>query len=257
VVEVEQYKIVEKVAEKIISEKACEAIYLKGEIASKEHDEYSDVDLLVLVAFGNYDRFLDKRLEYAEAYQPVLYHNFTFKTYPLLLCVYENGYRLNLYTANDQNFLQTGEFLVIHDPKKLLSGYEKVSLSFSPAEIRDLLDSFSLTAKDYYVAEMRNDDIYAFSLAHTLFEIFASLYRIGFDAENAKRGLRNFLRKGDYESRRTVREIAQKLNLEKHLEAVRLMFVALDGLLGNLPLKIVENINFDFYNHSKNLIMSI
>ena len=47
------------------------------------------------------------------------------------------------------------------------------------------------------------------------------------------------------------------MNLERHADAVRLMYVALDRLLGSFPLKIVEMLNFDFYTHTKNLIMSI
>lgn len=253
----EQYKIVEAVSEKIISEEKCEAIYLLGEIARQEHDQFSDVDLLVLVALKNYDRFLDERLRYAEEYQPVLFHKYEFRTYPVLLCVYENGHRLNLYAANDQNFIQTGDYYTIYDPKKKLAEYEKILLNLAAAEIKELLDAFSLRAKEYHVAAKRSDDIHAFSLATALFDLFGTLFRIGYDAENAKMGMKNLLKKADYESRKTVREIATFLNLERHADAVRLMYVALDRLLGSFPLKIVEMLNFDFYTHTKNLIMSI
>lgn len=253
----EQYKIVEAVSEKIIAEKTCEAIFLKGEIARQEHDQYSDIDLYVLVSKQNFDRFLEYRLSYLEAYQPLLHYQFSLSIYPLVIGVYENGYRINLYAVSESDKIQAGAMLVIYDPKKILSEFEKISLSYSADEIKEELESFCLNAKDYFVACKRRDQIYSFSLATALFQSFASLFRIGFDAENAKMGVKNFLKKSDYETRRVLKEILSKLNYEFHPDAVKLMFVALDSLLGTFPLKIVENVNFDFYNHTKNLIMSI
>jgi predicted nucleotidyltransferase len=257
VIELEQYKIVEAVSEKIIADRICDAIYLKGEIARQEHDEYSDIDLFVLVPEKNFDAFLDKRIEYLEAYQSILYHNFVFHIHPEVICIYENGYRLNLYTVKDRSFTQYGDIIVIYDPKKILAEYKKIPYAFSPQEIGELLNLFSLLANEYYVVCKRNDIIYSLRLANYLFEEFASLFRLRFDAENAKLGLKNLLNKADWESRKIVKEIVALLNQEHHLEAVKMMFIALDGLIGTFPLKIVEHVNFDFYNFSKKLIMSM
>ncbi|HHX80710.1 MAG TPA: hypothetical protein GX692_06580 [Acholeplasmataceae bacterium] len=253
----EQYKIVEVVSEKIIADRICDAIYLKGEIARQEHDEYSDIDLFVLVSEKDYDFFLDKRIEYLQAYHAILYYNFVFHIHPEVICVYDNGYRINLYAVKDRSFTQYGEIIVIYDPKKILAEYKKIPYAFSPQEIGELLNLFSLLANDYHVACKRHDVISCLRLANYLFEEFGSLFRLRFDAENAKLGLKHLLKKSDWESRKIIKEIMALLNQEHHLEAVKMMFIALDGLIANFPLKIVEYVNFDFYNFSKKLIMSI
>ncbi len=253
----EQYKIVEIVSEKIIADRICEAIYLKGSIARRDNDEFSSVDLYIMVADKDYDRFLDKRLEYLESYQPILYHTFLFSNHPQVVCIYENGIKASLFAVRGRSYSQTGDIIVIHDPLKILSEYKKLPFSYSPQEIGELLDSFCLNAREYHTAYKRRDFLATLRISSILFEDFASLFRNKFDSENAKLGLKNYLKKIDFESRRVLTEIVTKLNLDNNLEAVKRMFLGIDSFIGSLPLKIVQHVNFDFYHFSKNLIMSI
>ncbi|MDD4000045.1 MAG: hypothetical protein PHX62_04030 [Bacilli bacterium] len=253
----EQYKIVEKVSEKIIADKICRAIYLKGSIARHEQDQFSSVDIYVIIDDKNFDRFLDKRLEYLSVYQGLLYHNFVYFKHPQVIGIYENGLKVNLFAVRGKNYSESGEIIIIFDPEKILANYQKLPLAFSPHEIGELLDNFCLNAREYYGAYQRRDALTTLSISFELFEDFASLFRIRFEAENAKMGLKNYLKKIDPESRKILTEIVTKLDLDNNLEAVKRMFIGIDSFLGRLPLKIVEHVNFDFYHYSKNLIMNI
>jgi hypothetical protein len=61
----------------------------------------------------------------------------------------------------------------------------------------------------------------------------------------------------DSDTRRKFTDIIKKLKIDTLLECVVLMFVLIDSYIMNLPLKIAEYVNFDFYNFAKTKIMSI
>lgn len=65
------YEAIEKVSNAIIKDGLCEAILIKGSIGRGDDDEYSDVDMYVVVRNDQYENFLNKRIGYLTKYRPV------------------------------------------------------------------------------------------------------------------------------------------------------------------------------------------
>lgn len=253
----EQYEAVTMISERIISVGLCDAVFLKGSLARGNGDEYSNIDMYVIVEDPNFEKFLDLRLSCLEVYAPILYSTFVYYRYPQVICIYDNGIHVNLYTTRLKDLSRTDAISIIYDPKKRLANYQRIPLSFNDVEIGELLDSFSLNALEFYNAYSRDDQIYAFRIASHLSVDLGTFLRIHFEPDYAKLGLKNYMEAIDSETRRKFTEVMKKLKIDTLLECVILMFVLIDSYIMNLPLKIAEHVNFDFYHFSKTKIMSI
>lgn len=60
--EMRTYEAIEKVSNAIIADGLCEAILVKGSIGRGDDDEYSDVDMYVVVKNEILKSFLEKRI---------------------------------------------------------------------------------------------------------------------------------------------------------------------------------------------------
>lgn len=58
------YETIRAISQKIIEDNLCDAILLKGSIGRGDDDEYSDIDMYLIVSPENMDSVLQKRYEY-------------------------------------------------------------------------------------------------------------------------------------------------------------------------------------------------
>lgn len=252
-----QYDVVEKVSQAIMADSLARAIFIRGSLARGTEDQYSNVDLGVIVDDANIQIFLKKRYEYIKAYSEVMYLKDEYQSDITTICIYENGVYLKLFVVSLSDFHHTDDIAIIHDPDGIIEDLNVESLSFSPAEVGSLLDSFFLNAIEFYNSYKRGDLIYSFRLASQLAYELGIFLRIQYDPEYAKLGLKKFMNQVDFQSKEKYFEIIKKLKYDTSLECVKWMYVFLDSYLNSLPIAIVKHINFDFYNYTKQLIMSI
>lgn len=250
-----QYDAVEIISKEIIDAGIVDAIFLKGSLARGEEDEYSNIDLTCIVKDNNFYRFLEERINLIQTYRPIVYYNFMNNSIDLIV-VFDNGVCLTLTTLKIGDASFADDIAVVFDPNQLLSNFKKMPLSYSNEEISTLLDSFFLTTLEFFNAYMRKDFYYSFNLTSRLYNYLGIFLRIKFDPEYAKLGLKLFKNIDPYANEK-FNEITKKLKVDSHLECVKLMYVLVDNYINNLPIKIAEYINFDFYNLVKMKIMSI
>jgi len=254
------YNAVEKISNAILDENKVEtiikAIFLKGSLARNTEDKYSNIDLYCIIEKDKYDFFLEKELIILNKYDVIVYSKLN-KNH--LICVFEDGVILNLYTLRENELDFYDDMIIFYDPSGILSNYEKIPLEYSLNEIGELMDSFLLTSLHFYNAYMREDIIYSFYLACTLFKDLGIFIRIKYDPEYAKLGLKNLVLNTENatRSREKYLDIARKLKITSVLECVKMIYVLLDHYVNNIPILLAEYINFDFYAYSKRKIMSI
>lgn len=252
-----QYDVVEKISQAIIAGGLAKAIFIRGSLARGTEDQYSNVDLGVIVDDECLQKFIKQRYEYIKIYSEVMYIKNEYHPELATICIYENGLYLKLFAFSLSNFHNTDDIAIIYDPEGIIKNLSKESLSFSPTEVGSLLDSFFLNAIEYYNSYKRGDLIYSFRLASQLAYDLGIFLRIQYDPEYAKLGLKKFMNQVDFQSKEKYFEIIKKLKYDTSLECVKWMYVFLDSYLNTLPIAIVKHINFDFYNYTKQLIMSI
>ncbi len=117
------YESIEKVSEIIIADGLCEAILLKGSIGRGDDDEYSDVDMYVVVKKDCLESFLEKRMEYLESYLPVLYVEHVNFVAEQIVAIYDNGLHFDLYTVTEDTLPHTDKAKVIYDPNHKFDTY--------------------------------------------------------------------------------------------------------------------------------------
>ena len=66
------YDAIRAIGNRVIGDNLCDAILLKGSIGRGDDDEYSDVDMYLVVAPENMDAVLQKRCEYLSAYKEIV-----------------------------------------------------------------------------------------------------------------------------------------------------------------------------------------
>ncbi len=121
------YEAIEKVSNAIITEGLCEAILVKGSIGRGDDDEYSDVDMYVVVKNDNFKSFLDKRIDYIENYLPVLYIEYVNFVAEQIVAIYDNGLHFDLYTVTEDTMPFTDKAKIIYDPYKKFADYHAES----------------------------------------------------------------------------------------------------------------------------------
>jgi len=70
---VRTYKAITAISNRIIEDGLCDAIILKGSIGRGDDDEFSDVDMYLVVSSENMDVVMCKRSEYLSAYKDIVY----------------------------------------------------------------------------------------------------------------------------------------------------------------------------------------
>ncbi|MGD9886848.1 MAG: aminoglycoside 6-adenylyltransferase [Bacilli bacterium] len=252
-----QYQAVEKISQAIINDQMAEAIFLKGSLARKEEDEFSDVDFYVIVEESHLQQFLQKRLEYLKSYGPIMHFFETNFVGPQIVCIFEDGLHFDLYVTTLDRINHFDQIAIIYDPKHLLDKYQKMPLALSNNEIANIIHSFCFTVIEFQAAHERKDFIFAFRLAHHMLADLGCYVRTIVDPEHAKIGLKRFhkMLKEPYLTK--YLEIVQSLRFDNYLLSVKLMMTYFDNLINNVPLRIAEFINFDFFQYSKKIIMGM
>ncbi len=121
------YEAIKKVSNAIIKEGLCEAILVKGSIGRGDDDEYSDVDMYVVVNEDNFKTFLDKRIDYIEVYLPVLYIEYVNFVAEQIVAIYDNGLHFDLYTVTEDTMPYTDQAKIIYDPHEKFVDYHPES----------------------------------------------------------------------------------------------------------------------------------
>lgn len=252
-----QYDAINKITEAAIKDGLVDACFLKGSIARGQEDKYSDVDLYFIVSNENKDIFLKKRIQYLETYQNILYYSFVNFVGPQIVCIYENGLHVDLYTLTLDNINEYDNILVIHDPYEILKNYQAKPLSLTDSEIGKLINEFSYTLTEFYNAYKRKDLLFSFKLANYLHSDYTQLKRAFVDANNSKIASKGFLKHLEGDELKQYLNVTRLVKYDTSLVAVKMLVILLNDLIINLPISIAEHVNIDFFFFCKKLINSL
>lgn len=117
------YNAIDKVSAEIIKDNICEAIFLKGSIARGDDDEYSDVDMYIVVDNKRIEEFIDSRIKYLSAYKPIVYYSYADFVGPQIIAIFEDGLHFDLYVITKETIPTTDEIKIIYDPNEVMKSY--------------------------------------------------------------------------------------------------------------------------------------
>lgn len=183
-----QFDAIHSICQAIMADGLADALFLKGSIARGENDEYSDIDLYAAVTSGNMESLLRKRLNYVQAYMPLVFWTETNYGEPQIIGVYGNALQIDFITVNIESIPQSDNIKIIYDKNGALSSYKKEPLSLSDDAIINEINGFSFRLLEFEIFYARKDYIWATRLLYAQMFHVSKLLRYIYDKDNAQLG---------------------------------------------------------------------
>ena len=173
---------------------------------------------------------------------------------PQIVCIFENGLHLDLYTVSKEKIDNSGKIIVIYDPKGLLDNYEEQSSKLSNQEVGKIINGFSYTLYEFYNSYMRKDHLFSFKLAFYLYDSYIQILRFFQDPEYSKIPCKGFLKKMSKDQSKELLEITKLLKIDTTLLSVKTLIIVFNNLIINLPITIAQEVNYDFFLYTKTIV---
>ena len=131
------YDAINAISKKVSDDNLCDAILLKGSIGRGDDDEYSDVDMYLIVSPENMAAVLQKRYEYLLAYKEMVFLEDVNFGLPQKVAIYVDALHVDLYVALKEQIEHTDPIKVWYDPKGLFDDYSYHRDDMTEKEIAD------------------------------------------------------------------------------------------------------------------------
>ena len=252
-----RYDSIKKISDAILSGGLAEAVFLKGSIARGEDDDYSDVDLYVVVAEENFDAFLTRRIKYLEHYRPLINWVEVNFVGPQIVGIFDDALHFDLYAVKPDAIPQTGAMKVIHDPNDLLNNYQNEPLSLTDAELTRWINNFTYLLTEIEAAYMRGDSLRLVTLFHHEYEVISLLTRHIYDPANSKLGNKSLFKVIPDELHQELLSILELATPPDVLIAVKNLLKLFEKLFLQLPCAVQAATNWQFYELMSSRIYAI
>jgi predicted nucleotidyltransferase len=246
------YEAIEKVSNAIIEDGICEAILIKGSIGRGDDDEYSDVDMYVVVKESDMERFLEKRLSYLNKYMEVIYSEKVNFVAEQIVAIYDNGLHFDLYTVTENTLPHKDKIKVVYDPNHKFDNYVGEVNRITADELAAL---FSDTL--YYFVEAdgayeRKNYPWAARILSSSIAGSAVLLRYLYDKDYAYLGLKKINEVIPEEQYMWLEEASNNLNKSGFQTATNYIIRILEYVSENIEDNIRSEFNYRFFNWVKN-----
>ncbi|MDN3451295.1 aminoglycoside 6-adenylyltransferase [Planococcus sp. APC 3906] len=161
-------QLLEKCMEDLTADKNVLAVYLSGSLAKKTHDQYSDIDLHIIVKAGRKAEFILNKKTRSERWGEVLFHEGINPVAPYIVSHYSCFVKIDSwYHAPDEikpsHWLQKAQ--ILYDPddilKEILAASAHKIYQVSIEEVEMWKGKVLAFAHETYRAAMRNESYYA------------------------------------------------------------------------------------------------
>lgn len=245
------YEAIEKVSRAIIKENICEAILVKGSIGRGDDDEFSDVDMYIVVKSEDMKAFLEKRMEYLQSYLPVIYVEHANFVAEQIIAIYDNGLHFDLYTVTEASMPHTDKAKVIYDPYNKFADY----IPESKAITKEALANYFNDSLYYFVeaggAYCRMNYPWAAQIMSSSIAGGAILLRHLYDKDYAYLGLKKINDIIPEEQFTWLKEASANLNKEGFSRALGYIIKILEFVVDNVDDEVKCLFNLKFFEWIK------
>lgn len=242
-----RYDAIKAVSDAILQDGLAEALFLKGSIARGEDDDYSDVDLYVVVTEDNFDVFLTRRIDYLEQYRPLVNWVEVNFVGPQIVGIFDDALHFDLYAVKPDAIPQTGAMKVLHDPNGRLADYQNKPLSLTNEELTRCINNFTYLLTEIEAAYMRGDLFRCFSLFAAEYDVVSLLIRHVYDPQNSllgNKGMDKVIPLAIHEELLAILELATPSNI---ILAMKRLLKHFEKTLLQLPTEVQSAMNREFY----------
>ena len=184
------YDAIEAISKKITEDNLCEAIILKGSIGRGDDDEYSDVDMYLVVVPEKMNAVLAKRQEYLSAYKEIVYLEDVNFGLPQKVAIYEDALHVDLYIVQKEQIGDADPIKVWYDPKGLYEDYTYHRSDVSEEDVAEYFKEVLYSFVEADTAYKRKNYAWAAKIMGNAIAMTAFLLRYHYDKKYAFLGLK-------------------------------------------------------------------
>lgn len=252
-----RYDAIKAVTEEIQKGGLAESLFLKGSIARGEDDEYSDVDLYVVVDEENFEAFLAKRIDYLEKYKPLINWVEVNFVGPQIVGIFEDALHFDLYTVKPDAIPQTGVMKVIKDAKGLLKDYQEEPLRLTDEQLDKIISEFIYMFIEIEATYGRGDLLRCVTLFHMNYSHLGLLTRYVYDERSSLLGNKSMYKVIPEDIHEQHLEMLEHATPTHILTATKMMLQQFETIMEQLPEDVQSNMNASYYELLKSRIYEI
>lgn len=226
-------EVIAAITDAVMADGLCEAVLLKGSIARGDADEFSDIDLYLVVSSQNRDAVLARREKYLSAYGGVVFIEDVDFGLPQKVAIFSDALHVDLYVAEPQQVGSLDPVVAVYDPASLFADVASTRADVTDEELCRHFSSVIYCLVEASSAYGRRNDAWATKIMSDAVGELSVLVRSLYDRRYAFLGLKKINEVIPAEDYRLLEAIYVSLGSGEFLEAVQAILNVLDAFLAN------------------------
>ena len=240
-----------RIADAAVADGLCEAVLLKGSIARGDADEFSDIDLYLVVSPQNRDIVLAQREKYLAACGDIVFVEDVDLGLPQKLAIFSDALHVDLYVAEPQQVGSLDPVVAIYDPAGLFADVAPVRSDVTDEELCRHFSSALYCLVEASSAYGRGNDAWAAKIMSDAAGELSVLVRSLYDRRYAFLGLKKINEVIPAEDYRLLEDIYASLGCGDFPGAAQTILGALDAFLVNADNGLASKLDARFLTWAK------
>ena len=239
------------ITDAVMADGLCEAVLLKGSIARGDADEFSDIDLYLVVSPQNRDAVLARREKYLSAYGGVVFIEDVDFGLPQKVAIFSDALHVDLYVAEPEQVGSLDPVVAAYDPAGLFADVTPTRADVTDEELCRHFSSVLYCLVEASSAYGRRNDAWATKIMSDAVGELSVLVRSLYDRRYAFLGLKKINEVIPAEDYQLLEAIYASLGSGDFLEAAQAIHNVLDAFLDNAGDGLAAKLDVRFLTWAK------
>ena len=240
-----------RIAGTAVADGLCEAVLLKGSIARGDADEFSDIDLYLVVSPQNRGTVMERCERYLAAYGDIVFIEDVDFGLPQKLGIFSDALHVDLYVAGPAQIGSLDPMVAVYDPAGLFKDVAPTRVDVTDEELCRHFSSAIYCLVEASSAYGRKNDAWAAKIVSDAVGELSVLMRSLYDQRYAFLGLKKINEVIPAEDYQLLEGIYASLGRGDFSEAAQAILNALDAFLANADADLASKLDTRFLSWAK------
>ena len=240
-----------RIAGAVVADGLCEAVLLKGSIARGDADEFSDIDLYLVVSPQNRGAVLERREKYLAAYGDVVFIEDVVFGLPQKVAIFSSALHVDLYVAEPEQVGSLDPVVAVYDPANLFADVTSTRADVTDEELCRYFSSAIYCLVEASSAYGRGNNAWAAKIMSDAVGELSLCLRSLYDRRYAFLGLKKINEVIPAEDYRLLEDVYASLGRGDFLGAAQAILSILDAFLANADDGLAAKLDVRFLTWAK------
>ncbi len=242
---------VARIAGAAVADGLCEAVLLKGSIACGDADEFSDIDLYLVVSPQNRDAVLERREKYLTAYGDIVFIEDVDFGLPQKVAIFSDALHVDLYVAEPAQIGSLDPVVAVYDPAGHFGSVSPTRPDVTDEELCRHFSSVLYCLVEASSAYGRGNHAWAAKIVSDAVGELSVLVRSLYDRRYAFLGLKKLNEVVPAEDYRLFEDVCACVGRGDFPEAAQAILNVLDAFLANADEGLASRLDTRFLTWTK------